>query len=200
MDVFEAMDSNRAMRRLKPDPVPRELLEKLVHAATRAPSPANTQLWGFLVVTDAEDKRFLAEIVQRRLVDRPAPEGNDRRARLMRAVDYLIRHFDEVPAIIFTCVENAYPNAEDPNPRVMWSTIYPATQNLLVAARALGLGAAMTTFHVTDEPAIKERFGIPDDVHIGATIPVGYPMGRFGPLGRKPIEEVLHWGRWGGAA
>ena len=58
----------------------------------------------------------------------------------------------------------------------------------------------MTTFQITDEPAIKERFGIPEDVHIGATIPVGYPMGRFGPLGRKPIEEVLHWGRWGGAA
>ena len=200
MDLFEAIDSNRAMRRLKPDPVPRELLEKLVHAATRAPSAGNSQLWGFVVVTDRDDMRFLAEIVQRRMGTRSWPEGDDPQARLMRAVRYLVTHFDELPAVIFCCIRNAYPDAENPVPMTMWSSIYPATQNLLLAARGLGLGAAMTTFQVADEPAIKEHFGIPDDVHIGSTIPVGYPMGRFGPLGRKPLDEVLHWGRWGGAA
>ena len=200
MDVFEAMDSNRAMRRLKPDPVPRELLEKLVHAATRAPSAGNSQLWGFVVVTDRDDMRFLAEIVQRGMGGRDWPDGDDPQARLMRAVRYLVTHFDELPAVILCCVQNAYPDAENPATRTMWSTIYPATQNLLLAARGLGLGAAMTTFQVIDEPAIKEHFGIPEDVHIGSTIPVGYPLGRFGPLGRKPLEEVLHWGRWGGAA
>ena len=200
MDVFEALDSNRAMRRLKPDPVPRELLEKLVHAATRAPSAGNSQLWGFVVVTERDDMNFLAEIVQRRISTRGWPEGDEPHARLMRAVRYLVTHFQDVPAVIFCCVRDAYPNEQEPNSLFMWSTIYPATQNLLLAARALGLGAAMTTFQISAEDEIKEYFGIPEDVHIASTIPIGYPMGKFGPLGRKPLDEVLHWGRWGGAA
>ena len=200
MDLFEAMDSNRAMRRLKPDPVPRELIERLVHAATRAPSAGNSQLWGFVAVTDRGDMAFLAEVVQRRLAERSWPEGGDRQARMMRAVRYLIERFAETPAVILCCVRDAYPSAESPNPQFMWSTIYPAAQNLLLAARGLGLGAAMTTFHLGAEDAIRRRFGIPDDVRVGATIPVGYPQGRFGPLGRRPLAEVLHWGRWGSAA
>ena len=200
MDLFEAMDSNRAMRRLKPDPVPRELLERLVHAATRAPSAGNSQLWGFVVVTDRGDMAFLAEIVRRRLAARGWPRGEDRQARMMRAVRHLIEHFAETPAVILCCVRDAYPSAESPEPQFMWSTIYPAAQNLLLAARALGLGAAMTTFHLGAEDEIRRRFGVPDDVRVGATVPVGYPRGRFGPLGRRPLAEVLHWGRWGGAA
>ena len=107
-----------------------------------------------------------------------------------------MKNFDQVPAIIFPCVEDGYPDADTPNPMFMWSTIYPATQNLLLAARALGLGAAMTTFQMADEAAIKAHFGIPDNVSIGATIPVGYPQGRFGPLTRKPVDEVIHWNSW----
>ena len=197
MDVFEVMDTCRAMRRLKTDPVPKELLERLVHAATRAPSAGNSQLWGFLVLTEDADKRFLAEIVQGGGLGRREPEGDDPQSRLLRAVRYLVNHLAEAPAIILPCVEDAYPDADVPNPVFMWSTIYPATQNLLLAARALGLGAAMTTFHIIDEPRIKEHFGIPQHVHIAATIPVGYPLGRFGPLSRKPVDEVMHWGRWG---
>ena len=200
MDLFEVMDTNRAMRRLKPDPVPRELLEKLVHAATRAPSAGNTQHWGFVVVTNREDMQFLADILQRRMGQFSRTPEDDAQERMMRAVRYLITHFAETPAVIFCCIRNAYPNAESPIRATMWSTIFPATQNLLLAARGLGLGAAMTTFQAGAEAEIKAHFGIPDDVYIGSTIPVGWPVGRFGPLGRKPIDEVLHWERWGGAA
>ena len=200
MDLFEALDTNRAMRRLKPDPVPRELLEKLVHAATRAPSAGNSQHWSFVVVTNREDMRFLGDILQRRLGQFSRDPEDDAQGRMMRAVRYLIAHFHETPAVIFCCIRNAYPNAETPVRATMWSTIYPATQNLLLAARGLGLGAAMTTFQAGAEDEIKAHFGIPDDVYIGSTIPVGYPMGRFGPLGRKPIDEVLHWERWAGEA
>ena len=200
MDLFEAMDTNRAMRRLKPDPVPRELLEKLVHAATRAPSAGNSQHWSFVIVTNREDMRFLGDILQRRLGQFSRDPEDDAQGRMMRAVRYLIAHFHETPAVIFCCIRNAYPNAATPVRATMWSTIYPATQNLLLAARGLGLGAAMTTFQAGAEDEIKAYFGIPDDVYIGSTIPVGYPMGRFGPLGRKPIDEVLHWERWGGEA
>ena len=200
MDLFEAMDTNRAMRRLKPDPVPRELLEQLVHAATRAPSAGNSQHWSFVIVTNREDMRFLGDILQRRLGQFSRDPEDDAQGRMMRAVRYLIAHFHETPAVIFCCIRNAYPNAETPVRATMWSTIYPATQNLLLAARGLGLGAAMTTFQAGAEDEIKAHFGIPDDVYIGSTIPVGYPMGRFGPLGRKPIDEVLHWERWGAEA
>ena len=196
-DIFEVMDTCRAMRRLKPDPVDRDLLRKLVHAATRAPSAGNTQLWGFLIVDEPEGKQFLGDLMREQFGARfQAPEGNEAPARMMRAVADLVNGFDQVPAIIFPCVENAYPPGGEANPMFMWSTIYPATQNLLLAARALGLGAAMTTFQMANEQAIKERFGVPENVSIGATIPVGYPRGRFGPVTRKPVEEVIHWNEW----
>ncbi|GEM_PF-261298 len=171
-DIFEVMDTCRAMRRLKPDPVDRDLLRKLVHAATRAPSAGNTQLWGFLIVDEPEGKQFLGDLMREQFGARfQVPEGNDPSTRMMRAVADLVNGFDQVPAIIFPCVENGYPPGGEPNPLFMWSTIYPATQNLLLAARALGLGAAMTTFQMANEGAIKERFGVPANVSIGATIP-----------------------------
>ena len=128
MDVFEVMDTCRAMRRLKTDPVPKELLERLVHAATRAPSAGNNQLWGFLVLTEDADKRFLAEIVQGGGLGRRELEGDDPQSRLLRAVRYLVNHLEEAPAIILPYVEDAYPDADAPNPVFMWSTIYPATR------------------------------------------------------------------------
>ena len=196
MDVFEVMETSRAMRRLKPDPVPDELLRQLVYHATRAPSAGNSQLWGFLVVTDPADKAFFAALVQSTAGGGETPEEDDSRARMMRSVRHLVSNFERVPAIIFSCIEDVFP-AGSSNPQYMWSSIFPATQNLLLAARALGLGAAMTTFQLGHEEAIKERFGIPTNVHIAATIPVGYPEGRFGPVSRLAVEEVIHWGRWG---
>ncbi|OAI41129.1 nitroreductase [bacterium SCGC AG-212-C10] len=198
MDIFEAMETCRAIRRLKPDPVPDDLLQKLVHYATRAPSAGNSQLWSFLVVTDPEDRKFigkvLTDVMGPRFANMPEDDGSQQ-ARVGRTFRDLVLGFERVPAVIFPCVANGYP-ATTPDPIFMWSTIYPATQNLLLAARALGLGAAMTTFHHINEPAIKEHFGIPEDIFIGATIPVGYPIGKYGPLGRRPDAEVTFWNRW----
>jgi nitroreductase len=197
MDIFEVMETCRAMRRLKPDPIPRETLEKLIYYATRAPSAGNAQLWRFLVVTEPEEKRFFGDLLRERMGSRLQPiEGDSRAARTGRAFQHLIRTFDQVPAIVFTCIENGYPPSS-PNPQFMWSSVYPATQNLLLAARALGLGTCMTTFHMGAEAEIKAHYGIPENVSIGATIPVGYPEGNFGPVGRVPIEQVTHWERWG---
>ena len=199
MDIFEAMETCRAIRRLKPDPVPDELLQKLVHYATRAPNAGNRQIWGFLVVTDPAEKKFVGDVLRKFWEPRrPEPEAGDtRELRQARNFRNLALNFEKTPAIIFTCISNTYPNAENPHPWTRWSTVYPATQNLLLAARALGLGAAMTTFHTAGEDEIKEHFGIPENVFIGATIPVGYPEGRYGPVNRRPAEEVTHWNRWG---
>jgi nitroreductase len=199
MDIFEAMETCRAIRRLKADPVPDDLLQKLVHYATRAPSAGNSQLWRFLVVTDSEDKRFLGELFTRRFEPIKASltvDPTTRQGRMMQSVFDLVEHFERVPATIFPCISNGYPPQGEPNPIFMWSSIYPATQNILLAARALGLGVAMTTFHLGSEKEIRIRFDIPEDIFIGATIPVGWPRGKYGPLNRVPDEDVTYWGRW----
>jgi nitroreductase len=199
MDIFEAMETCRAIRRLKPDPVPDELLQKLVHYATRAPSAGNSQLWRFLIVTDPEDRRFLGETLSQRFEPIKASmtvDESTRPGRMMKSVIDLVDHFERVPAVIFPCISNGYPPQGEPNPMFMWSSVYPATQNLLLAARALGLGAAMTTFHMRSEPEIRAHFGIPEEVFIAATIPIGWPEGNYGPLNRLPDEQVTYWGRW----
>ena len=202
MDLFEAMETCRAMRRFKPDPVPRETLERLVHYAICSPTAGNSQLWSFLMLTEPADKEFFGGLIQKVMVPQLPPDDvvdEAKGAGERRAFRHLIKNFHQVPAIILTCAMNGYPR-EEPNPLFVWSTVYPATQNLLLAARALGIGTCMTTFHMLAEPEIRKHFGIPDNVHIGATIPLGYPEGRFGPLTRKPVAKVTHWGRWGAAA
>ncbi|MFC4946730.1 nitroreductase family protein [Pseudonocardia sp. GCM10023141] len=201
VDLFEAMETCRSLRRFKPDPVPDELLEKLVHYATRAPSAGNTQLWRFIVVTDPEDRRWFRDMLAEAVGPRLAtvhPDDDSQAARNARMYRRFILEFDRIPAFVLTTVENAFPNKERPDPRFMWSTVYAATQNLLLAARGLGLGAAMTTNHLENEPAVREHFGIPASVGIGATVPVGFPEGRYGPLTRKPTAEVIYRNRWGG--
>jgi nitroreductase len=194
------METCRAIRRLKSDPVPEELLEKLVHYATRAPSAGNAQLWRFVIVTDAADRKWFGDLLRERrggAMRAPAEDDRSPAARGARTFQQFFLEFDRIPAFIITAVENAYPSAEKPNSQFMWSTVYGATQNLLLAARAMGLGAAMTTMHMVDEPAFRAHFGIPEIAGIGATIPVGYPEGRYGPVNRRPASDVTYWGRWG---
>jgi nitroreductase len=202
IDVLTAMETCRSIRRFKPDPVPDEVLAQLVHYATRAPSAGNTQLWRFLIVTDPDDRRWfrdmLVEAVSPRLPPAPPDDDLSQQARTTRMYRRFILEFDRIPAFIMTTIHNAFPNADKPVPQFMWSTVFAATQNLLLAARGLGLGAAMTTNHLENEPAVRAHFGIPDDVGIGATIPVGYPEGHYGPVSRRPGADAIyknHWGR-----
>ncbi|WP_103379688.1 nitroreductase family protein [Pseudonocardia dioxanivorans] len=202
MDIFEAMETCRSIRRLGSDPVPPEQLERLVHLATRAASAGNSQLWRFLIVTDPADRLWfrdmLAETAGATLfADPPDAEDHSQAARNLGSMRRFIFGFDKIPAFIITAVENTFPSAEAPDERFAWSSIYLATQNLLLAARAMGLGATMTTAHLWNEPAVRRHFGVPDDVHIGATIPVGRPEGRYGPVTRRPTSEVIFRGRWG---
>lgn len=200
LDVFEAMETCRSIRRLRTDPVPDELLERLVHFATRAPSAGNRQLWRFLVITDRDDRRWfrdmLVEAVGHRYTEPPA-EDTSPGARAQRHYREFIFRFDQLPVIILPLIENAFPNPEAPDIRFAWSSIYAATQNLLLAARGLGLGAAMTTNHLENEQAVRDRFEIPANFEIGATIPVGYPLGKYGPLTRNPVVPTMRRGRFG---
>lgn len=201
MDVFEAMGTCRAMRHLKPDPVPAELIDKVLWAATRAPSPGNSQGWDFVVVDDPDVKARLGDAVREVMAERVAAmPRTDRTTRLMLdGTAALIDSLGRAPVIILVAGRVIYPPGA-PREQFTWSALYPAAQNILVAARALGLGTTFTTLHMPAEPAVRSILGIPDDVRIAATIPLGWPAANFGPVNRRPVADVVHRNGWQGDA
>jgi nitroreductase len=200
MDVFDAMGTAVSMRWLKPDPIPEELVDKVLWAATRASSPANVQPWDFVVVRDEATRREVAGILTarlggiRRLAEAPPAEDPTQR-RILEGVGYLVEHLGDVPVLVFVCGNNIYP-PDAPAEHMMYSAVFAAAQNLMVAARALGLGAAYTTFQLNCEEEIRTRLGIPDEVRICVTIPMGWPGRRYGALNRKPLDRVVHRDHW----
>jgi nitroreductase len=228
--LLDVMSSMRAMRRLKPDPVPRELVEQLITAATYGPSGGNNQTYSFVVVTDRDQVARLAPI-WRRIVDfyvasQSPPEhmSEDAWQRLIATLRYQADHFEEIPVLIVACYElrsamkrmmrnldkqRAGLRALGPwhsisstrNIAKFASTgetasVYPGLQNLLLMARALGLGATLTTWHTLFEQEFKSVLGIPRHVNTYAIVPVGWPMGRFGPVNRRPAVDAIRWDRW----
>ncbi len=198
MDVFEAMGSARAIRYLKPDPVDPELIEKLIWAATRASSPGNSQGWDFVVITDADAKARIGGAVADAMagIFREPPADADRSVRLMlNGARALAGSLATAPVLVLVCGRMVYPPG-NPDEQLVWSACYPAAQNLIVAARALGLGATFTTFQRRAEQVVRGTLGIPDEVRMAALIPIGWPDREHGPVNRKPVEEVIHWDRW----
>ena len=205
-DVFEIIHTTRAMRRLKPDPVPDELIRNILLAGQAAASGGNNQRWRFLVLKDPEIKKKVQvyykkafdEVVGPRYDTSPAPpgqsSGSHRRTRA--ANQYLTDHYHEAPVWIVACLQDSA-NMSPSTGRSAGSSIYPAVQNMLLAARALGLGATLTTRHLTYEKETEEAMGIPPGFHSYAILPIGYPMGRFGPVGRGPLSEVVYLDGWG---
>lgn len=201
MEVIEAMETCRAMRYLKRDPIPDELMEKVLYAATRASNPGNSQGWAFIVVRDADAKSRINDAVISSLdfdIDESAAAQaatNPSAARIARGASHLVQNMRFAPVIIIIGARCIYP-PENPMKEFLPSSIYPAAQNLIVAARALGLGTTFTTFCMAAEAQIREILGIPDDVHLGCLIPMGWPEGHFGAVTRKPLDEVVHYDRW----
>ncbi len=208
--IFEIIDSTRAMKRLKREPVPEELLHKVLDAGTKAPSGVNTQPWEFLVVRDAETKKWIQErylhCTQERfgaLVD--SLDGLDTpHARMLRTVMHLAEHLHEVPVLLFVCGHRDWPAAVPVEKRVgkapaPYGSIYPCAQNILLACRAVGLGASLTTMHHMFEEELAQHLEVPEDVAVVALLPIGFPQGRFGPVTRKPVQELTHRDRWAAA-
>lgn len=200
LGLFEVMYSCRAMRRIKPDAVPEELLRRLIEAAHQAPTASNAQNTRWLIVRDADQKQKLADLNReaRRVAYGNRPPATDpAMVRRQLASQWHTEHLQDVPAHIIACIEFATP-PDDVFVRGVSAggSVWPAVQNLLLAARALGLGAVPTTLPLADRPAAREVLGLPDNVEPFCLIPVGYPMGRFGPVTRTPIDEILRWDRW----
>lgn len=223
--IMDVLRTTRAMRRLKPDPVPRDLLERLVESATWAPSGRNTQQYSYVVVTEPAQMARLAPLwreVQSKYmaVARLAYRaGQDpAMAAVLRSIEHQARHFEQTPAVVAVCYRRP-PTPRSPKlfvdlvrlvgPRFVRrlvsaraavlneaSSTYLGVQNLLLAARAHGLAANISTWHLFAENEFKAVLGVPKDVTIYALIPIGWPEGRFGPVRRRPVAEVLHWDRW----
>jgi nitroreductase len=158
------------------------------------------QPWEFVVVRDAAIRRRLAEVLTRRMSGLRQRSGgalpdDPTQRRMLQGAMHLVEHLGDAPVLVFVGGRNVYPpNA--PQEHMMYSAVFAAAQNLMVAARALGLGAAYTTFQLGSEAEINEILGIPDDVKICVTIPVGWPDRTQGSLNRKPLEDVVHYDGW----
>jgi nitroreductase len=203
--LFETIYSLRAIRRLKPEPIPEETLKKIVEAGIHAPSGGNRQDWGFILVRDPELKRFIRdryrETQKKQQAGRPPlSELPPERQRGMRAAIQLAEHLHEVPVILLACSLKEYPpwaSNQRASVATVHGSIYPAVQNMLLACRALGIGATLTTTHCFFEEELKQKLGVPDNMEIAALLPLGFPRGKFGKTTRKPVDEVLYWDRWG---
>jgi nitroreductase len=201
-DVFEIMHTTRAMRRLKPDPVPDELIKKVLQAGMCAANGGNTQRWRFMVIKDPVKKKAVQVVYKRaydqiigpRYASSAPPPGSDaaRYKRQHDAVEYLTDHYHEAPVWIVACLEEGHAPTR-------WSgaSVYPAVQNMLLACRALGLGSTLTTRHLFFEKDSENALGLPDGVHSYAILPIGYPMGNFGPVGRGNPADFVYGDNWG---
>jgi len=221
LGLFDAMYSARSLRRLKSDPVPQEIISRVLDAATRAPSAGNAQNWIFIVVRDAEQRRQLGAIYRKasdiaseiyRARGRPAHMTDEQYQRFMTAGAYLWNHMGDAPVLLVPCLRDRVlpPREALPPPmqaryeaelayerRIGGASIYPAVQNIILACRAFGLGTVITTNHIRCEHEVKALLCLPSDVSTYALMPIGYPIGKFGPLTRQPVSEVAYADRWG---
>ncbi|MDG2306117.1 MAG: nitroreductase family protein [Candidatus Binatia bacterium] len=208
LSVHEAIFTARAVRHLKTDPIPRADLEYLIEAATMAPSAGNMQMWSFVVVTDRDQMRRMADThrdVGRQYIRDGVladPQLDDARRKIYTGAMHNVEHLDEAGAIIVACLTMPCPD----NVGVasgLFGSIYPAIQNITLAARSRELGTVMITL-ATDHcpvgpkahPPIREILVLPEGVEAVALIPVGYPERRFGRPNRRPAAKCTHWDRW----
>src|SRR6058998_1590491 len=203
MDFFDVVTTQRAIRRLKTDPIPEAVLRQIMDAAICAPSGGNRQGWSFVIVRDAAKRARLGELYREawgELMKVPyyasaSKESADSAAgKMLASARHLAEHLGEAPVIVLACV------SLDPGVKASLTTgasIYPAVQNIMLAARALDVGSCITTIHRFRDAQVKELLAIPADVETAALIPLGYPLGKFGRPPRRPVREVAFADRWG---
>ena len=204
---FDVVTTTRAIRRYRPEPIPEDDLATMLFAATRAPSGSNRQPFRFLVLRDGphatEARRVLGESFRSMWAAKRAADGYDAgsgaeadtpKARMAATMQHFVDHVEDVPVVVLAC----YRRHRAPHPNE-GASVYPACQNLLLAARALGYGGVLTIWHAAVEAEVAAVLDIPDDVVIAATLTLGRPVGHHGPVRRRPLAELVYEDRWGEA-
>jgi nitroreductase len=195
--LLEGIRTARAIRRLRPDPVPRELIRKVCEAGTFAPSGGNRQPWRFIAVTEPERRAFVAERYLRafRAYIAPALEAAKQpgfdaaKRRNVEGALYLAEHLHEAPVHLFVA---GYTRRGEPQVQAL----FPAIQNVLLACRAIGLGASLTTVHLAYGDEIDRFLGLPKQTPTCALLPIGWPQGRYGRPPRRSVDSCLFWERY----
>lgn len=200
-DIYEVMQTQRAIRRWTDEPVDRETIERIIQAGCWAPSGSNSQPWGFLVVTDDGIRERLAAAIREMFSarfsgDMPNPDDIDdpTTRRMMRGAFNLFDNFAAAPVWIIPCLVRVQSPA--PEGLLAGSSIYPSIQNMMLAARAEGLGTVLTTPQdgILDE--LRAELNFPENATPVAIIPMGHPNASFGPVTRQPLDNFLHWNGW----
>lgn len=203
--LLEGLCSTRAIRRYRDEPVPDTALRAMLFAATRAPTGSNRQPFRFIVLTDgpraAEAKSLIGDAARQMWSAKEERDGYQQgsgaddsspKARMARTMRRYVDELDRVPALVLPCLVRY----RAPNP-LEGASVYPACQNLLLAARALGYGGVLTTFHTFVEDELRSLLDIPADAAIAATITLGRPEGHHGPVRRRPLAELVYGEGWG---
>ena len=205
MEFAEVVTTTRAIRRYRSDPIPDHDLSRILFAASRAPSGSNRQPFRFIVLRDgptATRARALLGATFRSMWDQKAStdryaEGSGAdpdspKARMAAAMEHFVDHAAATPVVIVACLRLRHDGH-----LVEGASVFPACQNLLLAARDLGYGGVLTTWHLPAARELAEILGLPDDVAIPAVIPLGRPQGRHGPVRRRPLSELVFEDAWG---
>lgn len=204
VDLLTGLATTRAIRRYRDEPIPDADLSTILWHATRAPSGSNRQPFRFVVLRDGpratEAKSMLGESFRAMWAQKREADGYDGgsgvrddspKARMAATMQHFVDHFEATPVVVLACIRRH----RAPHP-TEGASVYPACQNLLLAARALGYGGVMTTWHQFVEDDLRSLLEIPDDVGVSATIPLGRPVGGHGPVRRRPVEELVYDDGW----
>jgi nitroreductase len=202
MPIEEAMRTQRALRRLKPDPVDDALVLRLIELALKAPTSRNAQPWEFVLVKDRVVKARLARLYRfawglYSRIGRRLTASDPQMQRQLTAVQWQVEHFEEIPVLVVACLHGVRPVWPPLAVTSYYGSIYPSVQNLLLAARAAGLGAALITLPLWSTWLVRRALRLPWRVTPCAVVPLGWPMGRYGPTTRRPVGEVVHLDRYG---
>ena len=203
--LLEGIATTRAVRRYHDEPVPAGALRDMLFAATRAPSGSNRQPFRFLVLTDGERadaaKALIARGARSVWGHKRSNDGYDTgsgtvddspKARMARTMQEYVDNLEHVPVLVLACLVRY----REPTP-TEGASVYPAVQNLLLAARALGYGGVLTGFHALVDRELKELLGIPAEVFIAASVTLGRPKGAHGPVRRAPMADLVYGDTWG---
>jgi nitroreductase len=209
MPLVEAMVTQRAVRRVLPDPVDLRIVRRCIELALEGPTGSNGQNWEFVVVTErAAKERFQVQYRRAWSLYGKAGEkvrGDDpQAAKILRSVQWQVDHFAEIPVVVVACLRGGGKVPFLPMPAVAssshYGSIYPSVQNLLLAARAVGLGASLITLPLWSTTVARRILGLPLWVEPCCAVPLGWPRGRYGPKARRPVDQVVHLERYGATA